>query len=175
MKLSASAGKQICLTIISLMAFSVTLPGMAMQPPPSDIFDAIKDNRTALALELLGKGSDVQPVDKEGMSALMWAVVMQNFEVIKALLARHANVNLKSSYGQTALMFCAIQHKTDTKFMTALLDAKANIHIRDSSGQTALFYTVQYEHPELTNLLLDKGADINTRDDEEYTVLARYL
>ncbi len=96
---------------------------------------------------------------------------MQNFEVMKAVLTRHPNINLKSSEGKTALMFCAMQHKTDTTFMKSLLDAKANTRIKDHLGQTALFYTVQYEHPELTKLLLDKGADINARNVQGKTAL----
>ena len=48
-----------------------------------------------------------------------------------------------------------------------ILDAKISVHSRDSKGVTPLHVAVAHKHLEIVELLLDKGADVNSVDNDK--------
>jgi len=89
--------------------------------------------------------------------------------VTEALVRHKADVNIRSKTGSTALMFAA---RGDLASVRTLLDAGAdpNLEIPDWKG-TALAIATTMGQPDIVEALLNKGADINHRDDNSFTAL----
>lgn len=77
---------------------------------------------------------------------------------VKELLAKGADVNAKTRYSQTPLMFAAQQGHTEV--VKVLLEAKADVDVMDSfyKNVTALSASAEAGHTEIVKLLLEKGA-----------------
>ncbi|XP_022413065.1 KN motif and ankyrin repeat domain-containing protein 2 isoform X1 [Delphinapterus leucas] len=111
------------------------------------------DLETVLQLFRLG---DVNArASQAGQTALMLAVSHGRVDVVKALLACEADVNVQDDDGSTALM-CACEH--GHKEITALLLAvpSCDISITDRDGSTALMVALDAGHSEIASLLYSR-------------------
>lgn len=110
--------------------------------------DAIDDDgNTALILAskrgytgnvnaLIDGGADVNlAVTEEQWTALMWATIHGNLQVVPLLLAAGANVNAVTTDGETSLMLAAAED--DINMVRLLLERGADKTLRDRDGQTA--------------------------------------
>ncbi len=115
----------------------------AVSPQPAAVSPqpAVKTADPALNEELLGAA-------KRGDAA-----------AIKSLLARGADVNAKTRYNQTPLMFAA--DKGHLEASKTLIDAGADLNVVDTfyKSFTALVGAAREGHAEVVKLLLDKGAN----------------
>jgi hypothetical protein len=111
----------------------------------------------------------VDDVDELGCSALHWAALNDNVEVICALLACNAAVDLASSEGQTPLHWAAL--KGHVRASDALLRRHAAPDVTDRWGFTPLMRAVQNGHVMLLLLLLRYGAHAMLADHEGHTAL----
>jgi ankyrin repeat protein len=86
---------------------------------------AVTYNDTESIKAILQKAKNIDAVDRDGYSSLMWAAYNEhdNTEIIQSLLDRGANVNLKAKNGTTALSW-ALQ-KGNTKTVALLKKAGA--------------------------------------------------
>jgi ankyrin repeat protein len=138
--------------------------------------------------ELLAGGANIEARDMEGATALMQASTKGNVEVVKALLAGGADVNAKSSQGETsALMMAAGNGRLETT--RVLLASGADVNAK--AGKTALMLAAgalldppggntyissgdpatNYNHDGVVRLLIQSGADPNTKTDKGETAL----
>lgn len=113
------------------------------------------------AKELLNApGVIIDTVDKNGMSALMYAAQHGSTEIVEQLISRGAKINVQNRYGDTALMLAVKGNHLE--IVKKLLDNGADVNIAADSGHTALIYAAIYnEEPEIAKVLLDHGADVN--------------
>jgi uncharacterized protein len=96
----------------------------------------------------------------EGETPLMVAARTGKSAVVKALVARGANVNAQESWhGQTALMWAAAENHPDT--IKTLVEVGANLTGRTAGGFTPLLFAVREGKLDATRALLDLGADPN--------------
>ncbi|XP_018907926.2 uncharacterized protein [Bemisia tabaci] len=108
---------------------------------------------------------DETGVDLNGgpLSPLLWAVGLENQDMVKLLLKKGANVNVSTCYGTTPLHLAVREgYQPITEL---LLKYKPNLEFRTSQGSTALFLAVKNQHEKIVEALLDKGADPNDIDD----------
>ena len=87
----------------------------------------------------LGKKVDVNAGNKEGMTALMFAVEKSSPDVVQVLLDAEADVNDRDKQGKTVLMF-AVERECNPEVVETLLKAGANIDAMDKGGMTALMW-----------------------------------
>lgn len=88
-----------------------------------------------------------------------------NLTEIKAYIQSGANINEQDpDYGRTPLMNAVANYKIEAA--KYLIQAGANVKIKDSYGYDALTLAVEMGNDglELINMLLDNGADINSKD-----------
>lgn len=107
---------------------------------------------------LVGKGEQVNEIDKWGWTPLMWAVYYDHFPITQWLLDNGADPNIKSEQtygnykpGTTALILAAAYgHDNAVK---ALLDKNADPNVVDRTGKRAIDYAEQYEFHKVLSLL----------------------
>ena len=101
-----------------------------------------------------------------GTTALMMAAYGGHTRILKALItSRGADVQVKSKYGETALMKAVQgQHLPAVK---VLLDEGADVQAKRYDGATALMFGDSYMP--VLEALLTKGADVQAKDDEGKT------
>lgn len=88
---------------------------------------------------------------------LLAAVRQNNVEAVKALLAKGASVNAKSSYGQTPLFFAA--DRGNLEIAKILLDKGVDVNAKDTFyNTTAVAWAANKQRVEMVRLLLEKGA-----------------
>ncbi len=90
---------------------------------------------------------------------LLEAARKSDVEKVKALLAKGANVNAKSSYGVTPLGFAC--SRGSVEIVKLLLDSGAEVNVTDTFYKTTPFGMIMMgkkANPEIMLLLLEKGA-----------------
>jgi len=122
----------------------------------STLIDSCKKGRLADVKRLLDEGADVNTTDKDGNTALKWAIYYRHLDVVKFLLNCGADVNPKNKDGHTALMATAyVGFPEATKLV---LERGADIDAQDLAGKTALDWAVIRGHEEVKEILLKHGA-----------------
>ena len=92
-------------------------------------------------------------------------------ELMDWLIAQGADINVKDEYDRTPLHYHA--QVNDIERVTLLLEKGADIESKAAYDETPLF-AAGY-HPEVTALLIAKGANINAKDDRGHNVMERLL
>ena len=70
--------------------------------------DAIKRGDVRIVLDLLGRGTDVNALDRYGQTALMLAAHAGHCEVVEILIAHRANLDITAKFGLSALMLAIV-------------------------------------------------------------------
>lgn len=122
---------------------------------------------------LLDHGADIYAVSSiEGCqqsTALHVASRGENFGVIKALVAKGANLEARDEYGLTALHIAVeAGHELIAEF---LVSEGADLEANDEQGCTALLIAVIMEKENTAELLISKGADLEAKMEHGYTAL----
>jgi hypothetical protein len=88
---------------------------------------------------------------------LLAAVRKSNVAAVKELLAKGADANTKSPYGQTPLFFAC--DRGNVEIVKMLLDKGVDVNAKDTFyNSTALSWAATKQNVEIVRLLLDKGA-----------------
>ena len=123
------------------------------------LVDAASDNDSALAIELLSNGADVNEVSVDGTTALHWAAYHDDVELVRVLFEAGANAEVVNDYGSTPLAEAA--STGNPAMMTLLIDAGAGVARANADGQTALMIVARTNKLEAAELLIEAGADVN--------------
>ena len=103
---------------------------------------------------MLRIGVPVNSQDKDGYSALYWAVFGNHTDVVNKLISKGADVNVRTGHYWTPLHAAA--HSGDTELMKFLLQHGAKPLIRNSRGETALDIAREFLGEEEIQQLLEK-------------------
>ena len=101
--------------------------------------------------------------------ALMFAADEGHLEVVKLLVAGGANVDLKTSTGDTALIRAILSNSS--LVVQFLLESKADPNLQGESGRSPLHVACAIQNVELVQLLLENKANPNIQDTSEATPL----
>jgi hypothetical protein len=102
---------------------------------------------------------------------LLKAISNENFEEVKDLIAKGADVNAKDkNYGDSTALHIAVENG-NPEIVKYLLDMGAKINARDRQRRTPLMSIDDDATPELVRMLLDHRAKVNAFDAEENTAL----
>ena len=127
------------------------------------LFTAALRGHVAIVRELLSKpGIDVNLAQKSGGTPLFAAAQKGHVEVVRLLMeAPGIKFNLGIfPEGTTPLIVAAVMKQVEV--VRLLLTARnININIRQHDGATALFAATEHNCPEIVELLIRRGADVN--------------
>jgi len=118
--------------------------------PHNRLFTAIENADNANVAALLDKGCDVNAVDKQGRTALVFAVSRMDVEMVRLLLSRGANVELRVD-DHTPLMHAVQSGCLDV--VTSLVHAGANIIAKNKGGLSAMPLAILEERVDIGHML----------------------
>jgi ankyrin repeat protein len=111
---------------------------------------------------LLDRGARADVQNSYAASPLAEAVKGGNVELVKILLDAGANVDAQNADGETTLMLAS--RAGGVAVAKLLLAHGANVNARETwREQTALMWAAEGAFAELTQLLIDQGADVRAR------------
>ncbi len=128
---------------------------------------------TALAFACNPEGKEP---DEAAEASQYWQSVFEgkHVQIVRLLLQAGAKVNTQNVFANQFLMLCCREGRSN--FVRALLDNGADVNAKDSIGMTPLMHaTLPPSQPEVFNLLLERGGNVNLRNDLELTVLDQAL
>jgi len=113
---------------------------------------------------LIDSGGDVNAIaPKWGWTPLHWSAYGGNRDVFDLLVSRGADVNARTHKEETVLHLL-IQWGRKVDHVEFILSRGVDINAADACGWTALHRAVLYKRPEIAELLIAKGADVNLKD-----------
>lgn len=127
--------------------------------PVAEIADALSVEDRDAAVAAVRSRADVNALQSDGTSALMWAAYLDDAELVELLLRRGADPNVVNDYGANALAEAA--NKGNAGIVGMLLDAGADPNVANADGMTPLMVVARTGSVEAAQLLIDAGADPN--------------
>ena len=134
---------------------------------------------------LLDRGADANIASADGNSPLHTAVSKGFFDITKLLVEKGSYVNLQNKEGRTPL-FLSVKNKHE-QLIKLLIENEADVRIGYKEHSTERFYLVrgknrgraawhyiageQVNEPEIIDLLVKSGANVNAQDAEGFTPL----
>ncbi len=111
------------------------------------------------ALARIRAGADVNEAQPDGTRPIHWAVYHVDYELLGALLAKKAKVNVTNDFGSTPMAEAA--KLGDARMVKMLLDAGAEPEGANSDGQTALMLAINTGVLPVVEMLIKAGANVN--------------
>jgi ankyrin repeat protein len=125
----------------------------------SSVADLIQAGNRKEALDRIRTGADVNDAQPDGTRPIHWAVYKVDYELIGALIAKQATVDVVNEFGSTPLAEAA--KLADARMVKMLLDAGAGVDRADESGQTALMLAIKTGELPIVEMLVKAGANVN--------------
>ena len=123
---------------------------------------AVHRDDLEMAELLIRAGADVNAANEYGMTPLKLACTNRNAAIVEKLLNAKANPAEAGGAGEPPLLTCA--RGGNAEAVKLLLAHGASVDVREPfRGQTALMWAVAEKHPEVTRVLIEKGADVNAK------------
>jgi ankyrin repeat protein len=148
---------------LSLLAIAVLLTISVSASPADSIVDATRAHDLAAVKALLKTGADVNAAQGDGMTALHWAAMQGDQDLVQMLLAAGANVRATTRLGGYTALHLASQGG-HSQVAAALLAAGANPNLATATGATAAMLAAKAGSAETVTRLIEVGADVNAKD-----------
>jgi ankyrin repeat protein len=150
---------------LGLLVLSVWTATAAQSP----LADAAEKSDRATIRALLKQQADVNAPQADGMTALHWAVYLDDFETAKLLAEANANVKVTNEYGVTALSLAC--QNGNASIVELLLERGADPNTTLRGGETVLMTASRTGRPDPVKALLKRGADVNATERRGQTAL----
>ena len=111
--------------------------------------------------EALLKESHINSRDKQGRTALYWAIKNHSKHNVNLLLKNE--IGLKVSFSKHALFHAMECNNTEALFQ--ILESGANINLQDEKGRSLLMVALKAENIMMVQLLISKGIDLYIMDE----------
>ena len=125
--------------------------------------NAVEEGHPDVVQVLIGAGADIERRDNLGCAPLLVASTLGKLDIVKMLVEAGAGVRVtQDNIGQTCLILAAHHGHTETvRYLVGLPEVEVNYQARNN--HTALYSAVQEGHPDVVQVLIDAGADIETK------------
>ncbi|MDD9900682.1 MAG: ankyrin repeat domain-containing protein [Alphaproteobacteria bacterium] len=152
----------------------------AFKPKPNKVGDdgytrlqrAIYYNDASKIKRLIEKGANVNYSGRKIHPPLHMALLEDKQDVARILIAAGADISAPDAYGQTPLHYAAALGQES--IVMTLLKMNANPNAQDDKGNTPL-HSVSVAAPQIIDMLVENGAEINAKNMHGNTALHRYL
>jgi len=127
-----------------------------------DLLAAVKAGDHQSAQVLLDGIAAVDTSEPDGTTALHYAVLNSDLELVRDLIGKRANVNARSRYGITPIYLAARNGNAD--LLALLLQAGANANELYHEGETVLHTAARTGDFKSVEVLLQAGANVDARE-----------
>ncbi len=129
---------------------------------------ASQNGHTDIVKLLLKEGADINAKDDNSWTALIWASSMGRTDTVKLLIEKGADVNVKDHKGYTALVWAYKLGRTD---IVELLEQAGGVYTFLADINEDLLKASRDGKIKTVQALLEKGADVNTKNNYGVTAL----
>jgi len=143
-------------------AVAATAPVWAqaqLQTKPSSLADLIQKGNRKAALDQIRAGADVNASQPDGTRPVHWAVYRVDYELLDALIAKKAKVDVTNEFGSTPLAEAV--KLADARMVKTLLAAGAGPEGANQDGETALMLAIKTGELPIVEMLIKAGANVN--------------
>lgn len=126
------------------------------------LFGSTSTSASTFGSNRLSQNILASPTPPPSIHALHQAAFKGHTDVVKLLLDKGANIEVKNSDGNTALLLAAWEGHTETAKL--LIDRQANIHTKNNIEKTALHLAAATNQASTIQLLIEKGFNIHAKD-----------
>src|SRR6187549_1509942 len=137
----------------------LTTPLIA-QAPKDSLASLIQAGNRKAALDRIRAGADVNEAQSDGTRPIHWAVYRVDYELIEALIAKRARVDVTNEFGSAPIAEAV--KLADARMVKMLLDAGAGVEGANQDGQTALMLAIKTGELPIVEMLVKAGANVNT-------------
>ena len=132
------------------------------QTPKGTLASLIESGNRKAALDRVSTASvaDINDPQPDGTRPIQWAIHRVDYELLAALIAKKASLNVRNDFGSTPIAQAA--ELGDARMVKMLLDAGAEPEGANPDGQTALMLAIKTGETAVVDLLLKAGAKVNT-------------
>jgi uncharacterized protein len=144
----------------------------------TSLADLIQAGNRKAALDRIRTGADVNAAQPDGTRPIHWAVYKVDYELIQALIAKKATVDVVNEFGSSPLAEAAkvadarmvkmlldagagVDRADENGMVRMLLDAGAGVDRADENGQTALMLAIKAGELPIVEMLVKAGANVN--------------
>jgi ankyrin repeat protein len=153
--------KRFILAVIcaGLVAGSFSAASFLAQEQSGKLARLIQDGKRAAAFDMIRSGANVNEAQPDGTRPVHWAVYRVDYDLLAALIAKKAKVDVSNEFGSTPLAEAAKQG--DARMVKMLLDAGSGTEGANADGQTALMIAIKNGDLAVFQMLIDAGAKVN--------------
>ncbi len=146
------------LLLAAFCAFAAAGQALA-QNPQTPLADLIQAGDRKAALEIIRTGGNVNQAQPDGTRPVHWAVYRADHELLEALIAKKARVDVTNEFGSTPIAEAA--KLADLNMVKMLLNAGAGPEGANQDGENALMLAIRTGELPVVEALINAGADVN--------------
>ncbi|HEY2380901.1 MAG TPA: ankyrin repeat domain-containing protein [Terriglobia bacterium] len=140
---------------------AVVGPALGAPPETTSLAGLIQAGNRKTALDRIRTGgADVNEAQPDGTRPIHWAVYRVDYEVLDALIAKKAKVDVTNEFGSTPLAEAV--KLADARMVKTLLGAGAPVEGANQDGETALMLAIKTAELPIVEMLVKAGANVNT-------------
>jgi uncharacterized protein len=148
--------------IAAIFAAAIAAVSVCAQAPKASLATLIQEGNRKAALAQIRAGTDVNEAQPDGTRPIHWAVYKVDYELLDALIAKKAKVEVANEFGSTPLAEAA--KLADARMVKTLLDAGAKPDTPNQDGETALMLAIRTGALPVVEMLVKAGANVNARE-----------
>jgi ankyrin repeat protein len=142
-----------------LTVFCVAAATAQVQLKADSLANLIQAGNRKAALERIRAGADVNAAQPDGTRPIHWAVFRVDHELLEALIAKKAKVDVTNEFGSTPLAEAA--KLADPTMVKMLLAAGAGPEGANQDGENALMLAIKTGELPVIEMLIAAGANVN--------------
>ncbi len=132
------------------------------QTKKPSLADLIQKGNRKAALDQIRAGADVNAAQPDGTRPVHWAVYRVDYELLDALIAKKAKVDVSNEFGSTPLAEAV--KLADARMVKTLLAAGAGPESPNQDGETALMLAIKTGEMPIVEMLVKAGANVNVAE-----------
>lgn len=144
------------------LSTGIVLALLPLLAAAQDLTGLIRSGDHDAALAAIRTGADVNALQPDGSSPLLWAVYSIDYGLVKELLARGARPDVRNSLGATPLAEAV--DLADTGMVGMLLKAGADPNLGNEDDETPLMLASRIGALAIVEQLVKAGAKVNARE-----------